>query len=249
MIQTCEAITEIPVAQVQIVEKQIPKVMTEVIEKIQEVPQVLIEEQLVEVTQVQTCEVIRQVQKPMVQQVQISIPRITTQVVEKVQAVPATLINEVAVDLPQVQTIEVLKQTANCTSQRIVQNSTQFERAVPREQVVERIDAATIGGVYAAGVIGVRENVLVQPTAVERVSPIMTQSMVGERGMGMERMIVAPTYADVFASPNVMGGQVMETFASPTYENYETVAAPTYTEIMAAPTYLEAMVAPTTYVQ
>ena len=33
-------------------------------------------------------------------------------------------------------------------------------RAVMREEVVERVDMATVGGVYEAGVIGVRENVL-----------------------------------------------------------------------------------------
>jgi len=222
MIQTCEAITEIPVAQVQIVEKQIPKVMTEVIEKIQEVPQVLIEEQLVEVTQVQTCEVIRQVQKPMVQQVQRSIARVSTQVVERVQNVPCTLINEVAQEVPQVQMVEVVKETANCTSQRIVQNSTQYERAVMREEVVQRVDAATIGGVYQAQQVGVRENVLVQPTAVERVSPVMTQSMVGaSRSIqgGAYETIAAPTYGnELFMG----GGQVVE-YAAPT-----TFGAPTY---------------------
>merc|ERR1712188_345498 len=101
MIQTAEAITQVPVPTVQMVEKQIPKVMTEAVEKIQEVPQVLIEEQLVEVTQIQTAEIIRQVQKPVVQAVQKGIPKISTQVVEKVQQVPAVLINEVGLDVPQ----------------------------------------------------------------------------------------------------------------------------------------------------
>merc|ERR1719329_1425138 len=109
-------------------------------------------------------------------------------------------------DLPQIQTVEVLKQTANCAAQRVVQTSNMYERAALREQVVQRVDAATIGGVYEAGVVGVRENVTVQPTVVERVSPIMTQSMVG--------------------ASMIQGGQVMETFAAPTV--YETIAAPTY---------------------
>merc|ERR1719272_2696532 len=122
--------------------------MTEVVEKMQQVPQVLIEEQLIEKRQVQTCEVVRQVQKPMVQQVQRSIPRVTTQVVEKVQAVPATLINEVVQEVPQVQMVEVLRQTAQCSTQRIVQTSNQYEHAVRREEVVQRVDQATIGGVY-----------------------------------------------------------------------------------------------------
>merc|ERR1719262_590564 len=140
MIQTAEAVTQIPVPEVQYVEKQIPKVMTEAVEKIQEVPQILIEEQLVEVPNVQVAEVIRQVQKAVVQPVQKGIPKIQTQVVEVVQAVPAVLINEVGLDVPQVQVVEVFKQTANATTQRIVQNAFQYERAVGRE-IVERTDA------------------------------------------------------------------------------------------------------------
>jgi len=217
---------------------------------------------------VQVAEVIRQVQKPMIQQVQRSIPRITTQVVEKVQAVPATLINEVAMDLPQIQTVEVLKQTTNCVAQRIVQTSNMFERAAMREEVVQRVDAATIGGVYEAGVVGVRENVLVQPTVVERVSPIMTESFVGGQAYGGQVMetYAAPTYAtyggqvmETIAAPTyatyatyATGGQVMETYAAPTYATYatggqvvQTMAAPTYmggqvVETIAAPTYIQA---------
>merc|ERR1719265_695088 len=100
--------------------------MTEAIEKIQEVPQVLIEEQLVEVPQVQVCESIRQVQAPVIQAVQKGIPKISTQVVEKVQAVPATLVCEVAVDLPQIQTVEVMRQTASGEAKRIVQTGIQY---------------------------------------------------------------------------------------------------------------------------
>jgi hypothetical protein len=187
-----EAITQVPVAQVQIVEKQIPKVVTEAVEQIQEVAQVLIEEQIVEVTQVQVAEVIRQVQKPVVQTVQKGIPKIVTEIVEKVQAVPAVLINEVAVDLPQIQTVEVMKQTANGEAKRIIQSQTAWQRMAMREEVVERIDEATIGGVYEAGVVGIRENVLVQPTVVERVSPIMTQSIVG--GTQMVEYAAPTTY-------------------------------------------------------
>merc|ERR1719215_1912557 len=183
------------------------------------------------------------------------------QVVEKVQAVPCTLINEVATDLPQIQTVEVLKQTANCAPQRVVQTSNMYERAALREQVVQRVDAATIGGVYEAGVVGVRENVAVQPTVVERVSPIMTQGIVG--GQIMET-IAAPTYAtyaagaqvaETIAAPTFVGGQVVETIAAPTFvggQVVETTAAPTYmggqvVETIAAPTYVETLAAPTTF--
>merc|ERR1712070_941171 len=87
---------------------------------------------------------------------------------------------------PQVQMVEVFKQTANATAQRIVQTGIQYERAVGREQILERVEGATIAGVYEPGILSVRENALVQPTVVERISPVMT------------------------------GGQVVETFAAPT---------------------------------
>merc|ERR1719491_1565717 len=180
-------------------------------EKMQQVPQVLIEEQLIERTQVQVCEVIRQVQKPMVQQTQRQIPRVTTQVVEKVQAVPAVLINEVVQEVPQVQTVEVLRQTAQCSTQRIVQQSNQYEQAVRREQVVQRVDQATIGGVYQAGVVGVRENVAVQPTVVERVSPIMTQNSVGTSMIQGQQLRVAETFAaSTYAAPTYATGTVSQ---------------------------------------
>merc|ERR1719375_124323 len=145
--------------------------MTEAVEKIQEVPQVLVEGQLVGVPQTQVTEIIRQVQKPVIQSVQKGIPKISTQVVEKVQQVPAVLISEVGLDVPQIQTVEVFKQTANATSQRIVQTGIQYERAVGRE-VIERVEEGAMAGIYDAGVIGIRENVTVQPTVVERLNPI-----------------------------------------------------------------------------
>merc|ERR1719217_525900 len=101
---------------------------------------------------------IRQVPNPIVQTVQKGVPKISTQVVEKVQAVPAQLINEVAVEVPQVQVVEVLKQTAaSGVQQRIVQTGTQYEHAIGREMVVERVEAGMMAGTYAAGVVAVRE--------------------------------------------------------------------------------------------
>merc|ERR1712194_250937 len=219
----------------------------------QQVPQVLIEEQLVERTQVQVCEVIRQVQKPMVQQQQRQIPRVTTQVVEKVQAVPRQLINEVVQEVPQVQTVEVLRQTAQMSTQRIVQQSNQYEQPVLREQVVQRVEQATIGGVYQAGVVGVRENVSVQPTVVERVSPILTNNLAGASMIqGQQLGVAAPTYATTLgagqyaagqaygalAAPTTymgaqaMGGQVvMEAISAPTTFASSTLAAPTYAQV------------------
>jgi len=250
MIQTAEAITQVPVAEIQIIEKQIPKVMTEAIEKIQEVPQILIEEQLVEVPQIQTCETVRQVQNVMVQQVQKGVPRVQTQVVEKVQQVPATLICEVAIDVPQVQMVEVLRQTAAATSQRIVQTGVQYERAVGREMVLERVEAGTMAGVYEAGIVGVRENAMVQPTVVERLSPILTQEF-----MVQQPMVAPTTYAGVveYAAPQVeyvtAAPTMLEYVQQPQYE-YVAPAATTYmTEMVAPTTYMtEMLVAPTEYV-
>merc|ERR1711935_1249661 len=254
MVMTCEAVTQVPVENRQIVPKQIPKVMTEVVNQMQQVPQVLIEEQLVERTQVQVCEVIRQVQKPMVQQTQRTIPRVTTQVVEKVQAVPAVLINEVVQEVPQVQTVEVLRQTAQCSTQRIVQQSNQYEQPVLREQVVQRVEQATIGGVYQAGVVGVRENVSVQPTVVERVSPILTNNLAGAsmiqgQQLGVAQSFAAATYATTLGAGQYGAGQVYGgAIAAPTtYMGGQAMGGQVVMEAISAPTTFASMAAPTTF--
>lgn len=118
------------------------------------------------------------------------------------------LINEVGIDVPQFQTVEVLRQTAPATQQRIVQTGVQYERAVGRE-VVGRVETSTMAGVYEAGVVGVRENVLVQPTVVERVSPIMSMS-----AGGMTEVVAAPTYIETFAAPTE--AVAMEMLVAPT---------------------------------
>merc|ERR1712013_475237 len=109
-----------------------------------------------------------------VQVVQRGVPKVSTQVAERVVNVPCSLISETAVEVPQVQTVEVLKQTAATQQQRIVQTSRQWERAVGRE-VVEREMMAERGlEVIQAPVVAVREGVAIQPTVVERQSPVMT---------------------------------------------------------------------------
>jgi len=187
---------------------------------------------------VQVAEIIRQVQNVVVQQVQKGIPKVQTQVVEKVQAVPATLISEVAQEVPQVQMVEVLKQTAAATSQRIVQTGIQYERHVERESILERVENATISGVYEAGVVGVRENAMVQPTVVERLSPILTSGIVDNMQTGF-----VSTQAPMIEYVAPM--EVMQ--AAPTM--IETMVAPTTYQTMVAPTtmVMETMVAPTTY--
>jgi hypothetical protein len=166
-------------------------------------------------------------------------------VVEIVQAVPATLINEVALDVPQVQMVEVFKQTANATSQRIVQNAFQYERAIGRE-VVERTDLAVMAGVYDAGVVGFRENVSVQPTVVERLNPVVagyTEEVIVGGGGYTEVIERAGGYIE--AIETIAAPTVYETIAAPTV--IETIGAPTVIETIGAPTAVEMLVAPTVY--
>merc|ERR1712066_584085 len=211
MVQVAESITQVPVEVAQYAEKVVPKVITEARETIQEVPQVLLEEQLVQVPQTQAVEVIRQVPKEQVQVVQRGIPKISTQVAERVVNVPCDLINETAVEVPQIQTVEVLKQTAAVQQQRIVQTSRQWEQAVGREVVAREAVAERGLEVVEAPVAFVREGVAVQPTVVERVSPIMT--------------------TELFAAP--VAAPVVEYAASRGVVS----AAPVVTEVFGAPTY------------
>jgi hypothetical protein len=129
-ILTAEAVVKVPVEQTQIVEKQIPQIMTEEIQRIEEVPQVLIEERLVEVPTVQVAEAIRQVPKEVVQMRKKVIPKISTQAIEKVQQVSVPLIVEKAIEVPQTQVVEVLKQTAQLSQQRLVQTRRQLDGGV-----------------------------------------------------------------------------------------------------------------------
>merc|ERR1712151_236622 len=168
-----------PRPEVQLVERQVPRVMTEAREQIVEVPQVLYEERLVEMPQVQTAEVVRQVPLPQVRTVQKPIPRIETQVVEKVVQVPALLRQEKAVEVPQVMTCEVLKQVAAAAQQqRIIQTGVQWEQAVAREAVVEAVGQMQYAGVYDAGVVGVREGGLVAVEPVVTRGETIVQPMV-----------------------------------------------------------------------
>jgi len=174
------------------------------------------------------------------------------------------LINEVAQEIPQVQMVEVLKQTAVATSQRIVQQGVQYERAVQRETVLNRVEASQMTGtMYNAGIVGVRENVSIQPTAVERLNPMtITNMQVGapavsyiQAGTGYEEIDQVNAFGQVVERDIVVGGGLglVETFAAPTF--VETFAAPTFVETFAAPTtfaastLVETFVAPTTYIQ
>jgi hypothetical protein len=195
-------------------------------------------------------------------------------VVEKVQQVAFPLINEVAQEVPQVQMVEVLKQTAVATSQRIVQQGVQYERAVERETVLNRVEASQMTGtMYEAGIVGVRDNVAIQPTVVERVSPMtITNMQVGAPAVGYAQAATGYEVDQVNALGQVVerdlvvGGGVVETFAAPTFvetfaapttfvETFapstlvETFAAPTFVETYGATGLVETVVAPTTYIQ
>jgi hypothetical protein len=252
-IMTAESITQVPVAQIQVVEKPIPKVMTEAVQMMQEVPQVLIEETLVEVPQVQVAEAIKQVPKEMIQARQKGIPKVQTQVREIVQAVSVPLINEVAMDVPQVQVVEVMKQTAALSQQRLVQTSRQYEmetmayRTLPEERA----------GIYEAQVVGMFDKA-VQPTVVERLSPVMTANYAGTTygaPMYAETIGVAPTVVETVGYGGGMveyAGGIEYATTAPVVEYvgggmiYEQ-AVPMMGEVLVAPTMAEVLVAPTTF--
>merc|ERR1712099_94286 len=89
--------------------------------------------------------------------------------------VPCSLISETAVEVPQVQTVEVMNQTAAVQQQRVVQTQRSYEHAVGREVVAREMMVDQGLQVIEAPVVAVREGVAIQPTVVERQSPIMTE--------------------------------------------------------------------------
>merc|ERR1712028_278836 len=105
-----ELISEIPRIEVQIIEKAIPCVRTEAREVVQDVPQVMYEERIIEVPETQVAEYIKQVPVQQYQEVAKQIPKYDIRVVDKVVSVPATLIQESVVEVPQVQNMDVMRQ-------------------------------------------------------------------------------------------------------------------------------------------
>merc|ERR1719305_1801514 len=107
-------------------------------------------------------------------------------------------------------------------------------------------------GVYDANIVGVRENVSVQPTAVgreviERVEPVSMMGVYDANIVGVrENVSVQPTVVERVSPVMTMGG-VVEQFVAPSV--VETFAAPTVVETFGAPTTYanEMLVAPTTY--
>jgi len=255
-----EQLTEVPVAQVEIVEKAIPKVTTQVVEIMQEVPQVLVEECLVEVPQMQMAEAIKQVSKSVVQARQRGIPKVTTQVVEMVQTVPVALINEVAVDVPQTQVIEVMKQTAVMSQQILSQTSRQYELQTEAYRTMPAVEA----GVYMAQTIGTRDNVSSVVTNVPRQSPAFITGATGayetigstvynQYGGAQTLVEYEPAVMQYAQSAPVMFDGAVELMPQTMYQ--EMIAPTTYMEMvapttmLAAPTMYQEMVAPTTYME
>ena len=89
------------------------------------------------VPQIQKAEYIKQVPVQQVQEVPKYIEKVETRAVEKIVPVQQNLIHEIAVEVPQVSVHEVLTQVpSKAAPQRIVQTGVEFERTIPRAQVV-----------------------------------------------------------------------------------------------------------------
>lgn len=89
-----DVITEVLKPDIQYVEKSVPRIETETIERTVEVPQMLFEERLCEIPQVQICEQQRQELHPHVQQVVREIPKVKMEYVEKVVEVCSKISSE-----------------------------------------------------------------------------------------------------------------------------------------------------------
>lgn len=89
-----EAVTQVPRAQVQYINKEVPKYVLQAVEQVVDVPSVLNVEVPVEVPMVMTCEAITQVPVENRQIVPKQIPKVMMEVVNQMQQVPQVLIEE-----------------------------------------------------------------------------------------------------------------------------------------------------------
>merc|ERR1711957_1002028 len=89
----CEAVTQVPRAQVQYINKEVPKYVLQAVEQVVDVPSVLNVEVPVEVPMVMTCEAITQVPVENRQIVPKQIPKVMTEVVNQMQQVPQVLLS------------------------------------------------------------------------------------------------------------------------------------------------------------
>ncbi|CAK0872526.1 unnamed protein product [Prorocentrum cordatum] len=114
--------------------KEVPVVQVQTVERIQEVPQVQIQEVIREVPTVQVEEVIKQVIVPQYQEVIKHVPVPQIQTVEKIVEIPQMRVNTRHVQVPQIQTVEVIKQVIKEEVREVI-------REVPKIQVqtVEKI--------------------------------------------------------------------------------------------------------------
>merc|ERR1712232_1010629 len=145
---------QVPVEEVEIVQKEVPKCVLQGVETIVEVPHVVREERMVPVPQTQTVEVIKQVANPRVQDITKDFPKIEPR--EKIveQEVAATIIREKGVEVPQQLTVEVLRQKASSkVQQKIVQTGRERVISIAREEVVLGQAQAVQGEYYEAEAI------------------------------------------------------------------------------------------------
>merc|ERR1719272_1133904 len=108
-VQTVETITQIHVPVCEIREKAIPRISTQVVERVVEVPQVLTHEQVVEVPQIQTVEITRQEATFVNENVVREVPRHSMNYVERVQEV-APQAPPVTYAAPQQQIVQQVMQ-------------------------------------------------------------------------------------------------------------------------------------------
>ena len=103
---------QVPVAVVEVVQKEVPVVEYQYIEKVVEVPQIVYEERIIEVPQVQVKEVIKQVPKVAVQVIEKRVPKKVVQYVERIVEVPQVVL------APPFRPLGPSASKARCTSSR-----------------------------------------------------------------------------------------------------------------------------------
>merc|ERR1719277_2046095 len=93
-IQEIEAVTQVLRPHTEMKDKPVPDYETQAVERLVEVPHVIISERAVEVPQVQIAEVVRQDLQPIIKEVVREIPRYQVKYTEKVHEVQSQLHQE-----------------------------------------------------------------------------------------------------------------------------------------------------------
>merc|ERR1712176_890679 len=113
---------------VQIIEKKVPKIEYNYVQKIVEVPNIIYEERVIEEPVYEIFELIKKVPKPVYQFVDKKIPQTVNQYVEKIIQEDVVLTQEKPVEIPQIQTVELTTQVPKPVWQPI-------EKPVPQIQI------------------------------------------------------------------------------------------------------------------